>query len=340
MKARLYTGAMPSYFSRFFYSASLLAAMVSSAQAGSFSSIYAFGDSLSDAGNAFLATGIPAAPYSNGRFTNGNVWVQDLAANLGLPAVTPSLAGGTDFAVGGAQSGTTPFYTAALGDLPSQLAAFQLANPGGANTNGLYTIWIGSNDLRAILATNPTPAQAAVDVAAVAANVDKAINFLAADGAKNFLILTVPDLGKSPAAIATGPLGVAAASALSFTYDNLLVNGGSGIPSLGSLASADGVKLSVLDTFSLIDGIVAQPAKFGFTDVTDQCLVGAVNYAGGTPCANPSQYLFWDQLHPTAAGASIVASFAQQAIPEPATVTMIGVGVLAGIVVRRRSRVA
>jgi phospholipase/lecithinase/hemolysin len=334
---------MPSYFSRIFFSASLLAAMGSSVQAASFSSIYAFGDSLSDTGNAFLATGIPAAPYSNGRFTNGNVWVQDLAANLGLPALTPSLAGGstgTDFAVGGAQSGTTPFYTAVLGDLPSQLAAFQLANPSGANANGLYTIWIGSNDLRAILATNPTPAQAAADVAAVAANVDKAINFLAADGAKNFLILTVPDLGKAPAAIATGPLGVAAASALSFTYDNLLVNGGSGIPSLGSLATADGVKLSVLDTFSLIDGIVAQPAKFGFTDVTDQCLVGAVNYSGGTACANPNQYLFWDQLHPTAAGASIVATFAQQAIPEPATVTMIGVGVLAAILVRRRSRAA
>ena len=33
-----------------------------------FSHIYAFGDSLSDIGNAFAKTGIPPAPYFEGRF--------------------------------------------------------------------------------------------------------------------------------------------------------------------------------------------------------------------------------------------------------------------------------
>ena len=68
--------------------------------------IYSFGDSLSDAGNAYILDGgtKPLSPYSDGRFTNGNVWVQDLSRMLGLGPVTPSLTGGNDFAVGGATS--------------------------------------------------------------------------------------------------------------------------------------------------------------------------------------------------------------------------------------------
>ena len=192
--------------------------------------------------------------------------MQDLAASLGLATPTPSLTGGNDFAVGGAESGTTPVHAAGLTDLPAQLAAFHLANA-TANPNGLYTIWIGSNDLDDILATNPSSTTATADALAVVANVDKAINTLAGEGAKNFLIVTVPDLGKAPAAIADGPLAVAAASSLSAFYDTTLVNGlgAAGIPSLNGLAAADSLNLSVLDAYSLIDGIVANPGAFGLT---------------------------------------------------------------------------
>jgi phospholipase/lecithinase/hemolysin len=326
---------MPSYPSRFSFAVFALAVLASSARAGSISTIYAFGDSLSDAGNAFIATtgAEPAAPYKNGEFSNGPVWVQDLANSLGLPPVTASLAGGTDYAVGGAISGDLPFASAGLGDLPSQLAAFHTGHA-TADPNALYTIWIGSNDLDEALATVPNASQAAADVAAVAANIDKAINTLAGEGAKNFLVLTVPDLGKTPGAVAAGAAG--AASLLSLDFDNLLVNGGGPIPSLGTLAAADSLNLKVLDTYSLIDTIVADPAPFGFSDVKDPCLTGEVNYAGGTPCANPNQYLFWDELHPTAAGHSIVAADAFQTLtPEPAALTMLVLGVLFVFVARR-----
>ena len=319
--------------------ASLFAAAVTSARAGSFNAIYAFGDSLSDAGNAFIASGgtIPGSPYSNGRFTNGPVWVQDLATSLNLPALTPSLAGGTDFAVGGAESGN-----ASLGDLTSQLTAFKLTNP-VANPNGLYTIWIGSNDLDDILSSNPSSATAATLSLAVVANIDAAINTLAGDGAKNFLILTVPDLGKTPAAMAAGPAASAGASALSAFFDTTLVNGlgAAGIPSLNGIAAADGLNLNVLDTYSLIDGIAANPSLFGFTNVTQPCLTGEVDYSGGTPCANPNQYLFWDQLHPTAAAQELVAAGALQVVPEPATLTMLlGTASMLGLAALRRRRIA
>jgi phospholipase/lecithinase/hemolysin len=82
---------------------------VSAGQAADFSAMYVFGDSLSDVGNVYLGSSgsEPASPYVGGQFSNGPVWVQDLAARLGLPALTPSLAGGTDYAFGGATTGST-----------------------------------------------------------------------------------------------------------------------------------------------------------------------------------------------------------------------------------------
>jgi phospholipase/lecithinase/hemolysin len=333
---------MPSLPLRYFFVIPFFALIVSSAQATSINAIYAFGDSLSDAGNVYAATGVPAAPYVNGHFTNGQVWVQDLAASLNLGPVTASLTGGTDYAVGGALSGNLPFYTATTGDLPWQLAAFQAAHP-SANPNGLYTIWIGANDLNAIFATNPTSAQAAQDVAAIVGNIDSAIGTLAGEGAKNFLVVTVPDLGKTPDAIAGGPAAQVAASALSAEFDTLLVNGNSGvgIPSLAGIAAVDSLQLNVLDAYSLLDTVAAEPGQFGFTNVTQPCLTGEVNFSGGTVCSNPNQYLFWDGLHPTAAGQAIVAEDAFALVtPEPGTVTLMGMGVVGLLAIWRRRHLA
>src|SRR6202047_4327507 len=81
-----------------------------------YSSLYIFGDSLSDSGNNAVVLApnvtpipisgnafIPTYPYPSGRYTNGEVWAQTLAFLLGLNA-DPSLLGGTDFAFCGAQT--------------------------------------------------------------------------------------------------------------------------------------------------------------------------------------------------------------------------------------------
>jgi phospholipase/lecithinase/hemolysin len=86
-----------------------------SAPASAYTDMFAFGESLSDAGNAtianYAATGkiVPVPPpYSLGRFSNGPTWVEDLYQNyLHFGMLTPSLVGGRNYAVAGAQTGPT-----------------------------------------------------------------------------------------------------------------------------------------------------------------------------------------------------------------------------------------
>ena len=169
---------MSRYFRYFGLPLFVAGALASSLCAGPIDAVYSFGDSLSDAGNIYALTNgtIPSAPYSQGRFTNGNVWVQDLSVALGLNPVSASLTGGTDFAYGDASTGTTPVHAGTFIDLTGaggQLTQFHAANP-VADPNALYTIWIGSNDVSDIL-THGTPGTYATDVAASIANIDSAI---------------------------------------------------------------------------------------------------------------------------------------------------------------------
>ncbi len=276
-----------------------------------FSTLYAFGDSLSDAGNDYTASGglIPTGfIYSDGRFSNGAVWVQDVAKSLGLPGLSPSLRGGHDYAYGGAETGNDPLHTVNPTDLPSQLAQF-LINVPHPSANALYTISIGANDVLdaiPVYATNPTLALS--DVHAAVVNEVNFVAGLAADGAHNFLILDVPDLGKTPAEInAAGT-----ASQLSSIYDQQLV------ADLTTLGHADHLSIHLVDAYSLIDQGVADPAKFGLKNVTTPVWTGNYEnpFSGHLNATGAAQngYLFFDHLHPTAHGHAIIASAALQAL--------------------------
>jgi outer membrane lipase/esterase len=127
------------------------------APAALFDQFVVFGDSLSDNGNAFLGTGgaTPAPPlYTVGRFTDGpdtspagtvgGIWHEVLSGLLGEPVATPFLAGGTNFAVGGAKILSGDPIIPSL----AQQVGLALSGTGGhADPNALYIIWGGANDL-------------------------------------------------------------------------------------------------------------------------------------------------------------------------------------------------
>jgi phospholipase/lecithinase/hemolysin len=276
-----------------------------------YSTIYAFGDSLSDAGNDYiLSLHVLPTPfiYDNGRFSNGNTWVQDLSKELGLGALKPSLSGGHDFAYGGAETGQETLHSVVPIDLPSQLAQFLLDDP-HPQANALYTISIGANDvIDAIGAYAHNPSGALTDITQAVSNEAQFVGGLAADGAKNFLLLNVPDLGKTP----EEKNDASVATSLSALFNTDLT------AALQSLTLQDHLSISVVDTFALIDNAVAHPSQYGLTNVTtpvwtgnyENPLSGTLNAHG----AGQDKYLFFDHLHPTETGHEAVASAAMAAL--------------------------
>ncbi|PNW87491.1 hypothetical protein CHLRE_02g144009v5 [Chlamydomonas reinhardtii] len=95
-----------------------------------------FGDSLSDTGNTFRAAGVPQADlYYQGRYSNGPVWIDYLAAEVANNNSATTVLNVINLAYGGATA--CPAYSVAAQypfvlDLPQQTAAF-LAQPPSAS---------------------------------------------------------------------------------------------------------------------------------------------------------------------------------------------------------------
>ncbi len=278
-------------------------------RASAYTQLVVFGDSLSDSGNVFASSGglIPIAPYFDGRFSNGPVWVETLASQLGLSA-TPSLSGGTNYAYGGARTGPA-------GDTPPSLVdqadtyLIDVANV--ADPGALYVVAGGGNDARD------------ADTAATVANISDIITDLVTAGAASFLVANVPDLGKTPEAINDGNEAAASALAASVNLDLQLA--------LADLRVDLGVTVLELDAFALLNDFVTNPGNYGFTNVDASCLVIVF------PCSAPEQYLFWDTLHPTATAHALIGDAAYAAVvPLPATAWLLGSAL--GIAAWRRRR--
>lgn len=268
------------------------------ATAASFSQLYVFGDSLSDTGNSFNATGIPPSPpYYQGRFSNGPIWVDYLASDLGLSAQQQ-----TNYAFTGATTGSdnnTPGGQNLPG-LQQQIASYEATNT-SADPNALYVVWAGANDYLGGNTTNPS-----VPVS----NLSTAVSTLASSGAKNILVANLPDLGKIP--IANGNIQTEGILSAATQGHNLGLSA-----SLNSLSQQTNTNIIQLDINSLFNSAIAQPQQYGLTNVTDACLTSA------GICNNPNEHLFWDDFHPTTGVHEIVADAAfssveSKAVPEPA----------------------
>jgi len=288
--------------------------------ADSISQMVVFGDSLSDTGNVYIATGglEPAPPgYSAGLFTDGpdsfpstsaplGNWIQQLAGMTGVASPAPNLAGGSNYAFGGALTGYDPTFGSGgepyVGDQVNEYLATQT---GTLPSNALYVFWAGANDIF----TGASP-QTAVS------NLSANISTLYADGARQFLWLDMPPLGNTPDILALGETTLFNELSQEYNADWLTT--------IALLEAEDpGLDITGVDVYALVEAMLADPSAYGFANVTTPAQGLSVD---------PNTYLFWDGVHPTTQGHYWVANaaFDDLTTPELPTSLLLGTAVLAG----------
>lgn len=281
------------------------ASLALNAAATPISAIYAFGDSESDNGRRLAIQGKPLDPYWQGRHSNGKVAVEVVAEKLGVNL--------TDYAVGGAFTGrgnidVDPIvdHTGLLDQYDDYLATHAVADP-----DALYFIYAGANDFNAFGWGSTTQKR-------ILNNYKTIIGGLANAGAKHFMVVN---------------------RYMAPEYETFLSNG------LSAFASLHDYNVDFFSAIPVIAGMLSPDNPYGFTHFAGEaCFSGSLK-SGGSSCANPDEYVFWDtRAHLSAhahdiLGNAIAARVLEShptSVPEPGALALFGLGLLGFAVMRRR----
>jgi|SRR5579885_3426485 phospholipase/lecithinase/hemolysin len=320
----------------------LFAILFQTTRAAAIDKIVVFGDSLSDNGNIFSLTSfahneiplIPIIPkdppYYQGRFSNGPVWVDNLAEAMNVPQV--------NYAYGG--SWAEPLKDSKLHvpfGLGMQVNFYLVASVLDFHkSEHLYIIWSGANDY---IGGRSDPEYATTNTVAT---IQENIEWLIYYGAKNILVLNVPDLGTVPEVTMQGPEAAAAATRLSALHNQKFAD----MIAKEKEANPD-VRIVLGDVGYYFNDIIANPARYQLKNVTQPCYDGGywlrsnrlsanspemlaakkinldvmrspslktayvtseLKSSGQLSCSNPDEYLFWDEVHPTRVMHSMLAT--------------------------------
>jgi outer membrane lipase/esterase len=200
---------------------------------------------------------------------------------------------------------------------------FLFASGGTAPSEALYVVAGGGNNARETFGAaapivigggNPSAIIAAA-ASAFASDVKTIVQALMGAGATKIVVWNVPDPGLSPAVLATGSLAGLATTIAGAMNAGL-------VATLGDSGLLDDVML--FDLFGLVHEVVGNPGAFGLSNVGDAC-------AALQACIdkNAAGYLFWDGVHPTSVGHAILANEMIAFVPEPDSLALLAIAVLA-----------
>lgn len=271
-----------------------------------------FGDSLTDSGyyRPLLPSSVQAV---TGRFTTnpGWTWAEYLAAYYGTDAsANGNGQSGDNYAVGGARVGVDSTNDdlggVAVPSLATQVSEYLTSTGGKADPDALYTVWGGANDLFAVAAgadAQTTIASAVTSQVGIVATLESA-------GARYVLVPTIPDIGLTPSFNGSATTS-AQATALASAYNTAL---------FASLKSA-GLRVIPLDTFHLLQEVVADAAAYGFSNATDAaCTVSSSLICNPTSLVSSdaaTSYVFADGVHPSAATHQVLGQYALSILEAP-----------------------
>jgi len=290
-----------------------------------------FGDSLSDNGNIYSITSklhktvppIPVIPkkppYYKGRFSNGLNWADNAAAAMEIDLA--------DYAYGG--SWAEPLQDS------GQLIPFSLGMQVNFylvkgifdrhKENHLYVVWSGSNDY---LQGRPDPVYA---TSKAVATIEKQVTSLIYYGAKQFLIMGIPDLSGTPEVAERGPEAQVSAKEISYMHNEKLEK------LIQKLREENkDVTFVYINIVKQMEQMLAHPEEYHLKNIKEACYKGGyylnrklirmneieaakkehidilnnpslrtayitsmLAENGVQSCSNPDEYLYWDQVHPT-----------------------------------------
>ncbi len=280
--------------------ATLVASLIGGAQAGNYSNIYFYGDSLTDSG----VYG-PILPNTYDHFSTnpGTVWSQNIGVDYGF-AVSPAyaaqkpislngpvgfspIASSNNFATGSARinlAPTSPLSAALIPPVSAQVT--QMLARGPLDPYALYAISGGRNDVFAQLSAGSN-ATAVAGIITAASDLTTQVTRLQSAGARHLIVVGIMDMTKTP--IASMSANVPDPVLLGNLVTSFNVSLDSGLA---------GKNLLYFNTGRMLNTVIANPTAYGFTNVTD----AATPESLGNP-PDPGKetgYLFADIRHPSA----------------------------------------
>ncbi|KAK2980912.1 hypothetical protein RJ640_013414 [Escallonia rubra] len=305
--------------------------------------MFVFGSSLVDNGNNnylkdtmakadFVPYGMDFPLGPSGRFTNGKNVIDLLGDHLQLPAFIPvfndpstnvsRMLLGVNYASGGSgildETGTVAGNVTSLNQqiknfeevtLPI-LKEEQLRRGDELLPNYLFVVGSGGNDysLNYFLGkSNSTSLEAFTQN--LTTTLSRQLKKLYSLGARKFVIMGLYPLGCSPSVRARQPLRNGCIQSLNMVAH--LFN--AQLKSLVDVIKPQmpGSTLVYVNSYKIVSDIIENPSSRGFNDTSSTCCEvgnGILCKRGGSACANRSNYVYFDGLHPTEAVNVVLAA--------------------------------
>jgi phospholipase/lecithinase/hemolysin len=255
---------------------------------------------------------VPDGTYAKGghHVSNGATWIEQFARNKGLagstrPALRNAGQKAQNYAVGGARANEFDCRF----NLADQLDAF-LASGVELTADTLVVFEMGGNDVRDALVGALLYGEDPADFLLPAlGNIGAAVSQLYEEGARQFLLMNVPDIGKAPSVLGLGPFIAGFASIFTSEF-----NQGLALLQENLNWSLDDIDVRIFDVYLLLDAIVENPGDYGIEVTDTPCVTPNVP---PFKCKDPDTYVFWDGLHPTKAVHKIMANAAAEVLLAP-----------------------
>ena len=258
-----------------------------------FDAIYGFGDSLTDTGN----DPAPAPLYFQGRYSNGQLWIEYLSKQLGL-VYNP--------ANNHAQSG---------GETSDALAQVRQFTAPADASGSLFVVWAGGNDFIHNFSKGVDDTFWNNLIAQSVANLSNAVSVLYAGGARVIVVPNQVDLSRIPLVVDSGlPFLPQLQAYMRGKLEQF--NASLGATLMAIAQAHPDLKLITPNVYARFNDVLANLTNYSFTKADPDALTDT-QLTDKSFTGPGKDYLFWDSIHPTTKAHALIAQWFYEALSPP-----------------------